>query len=242
MRNTTKGTRSTTSTGTAIIRRRRRSVRRRPSPGRSTPARCIRRSCAMRRAIARSAAWRWCRSPAPARRTIPSCATSRGGFWVGVALSIPLVVLAMAPMIGIHEPFGLQPRAARLGRVRARHAGRAVGRLADPAQVLALARAPRAQHVHADRAGRGARLPVQPRRGVRARPVPAGIPRARRRGRHLFRGRGGDRDAGDARRRPAVARDGPDQPGDPAIAASSRPTSPGACATTAPRNRCRSRR
>ncbi|MDE2367098.1 MAG: HAD-IC family P-type ATPase, partial [Betaproteobacteria bacterium] len=29
---------------------------------------------------------------------------------VGVALSIPLVVVAMAPMIGIHEPFGLQPR------------------------------------------------------------------------------------------------------------------------------------
>ncbi|MDQ5848997.1 MAG: YHS domain-containing protein, partial [Pseudomonadota bacterium] len=31
--------------------------------------------------------------------------------WVGVALSIPLVVLAMSPMIGIHELFGLQPRA-----------------------------------------------------------------------------------------------------------------------------------
>ena len=30
--------------------------------------------------------------------------------WVGVALSIPLVVLAMAPMIGVHEPFGLMPR------------------------------------------------------------------------------------------------------------------------------------
>ena len=30
--------------------------------------------------------------------------------WVGVALSIPLVVLAMSPMIGIHDPFGLQPR------------------------------------------------------------------------------------------------------------------------------------
>jgi P-type Cu+ transporter len=29
---------------------------------------------------------------------------------VGVALSIPLVLLAMAPMVGIHEPFGLQPR------------------------------------------------------------------------------------------------------------------------------------
>ncbi len=30
--------------------------------------------------------------------------------WFGVALSIPLVVLAMSPMIGIHELFGLQPR------------------------------------------------------------------------------------------------------------------------------------
>jgi Cu+-exporting ATPase len=31
--------------------------------------------------------------------------------WVGVALSIPLVLLAMAPMVGITEPFGLAPRA-----------------------------------------------------------------------------------------------------------------------------------
>jgi Cu+-exporting ATPase len=31
-------------------------------------------------------------------------------FWVGTALSIPLVVLAMAPMVGIMEPFGLHPR------------------------------------------------------------------------------------------------------------------------------------
>src|SRR5882672_9019069 len=30
--------------------------------------------------------------------------------WVGVALSIPLVVLAISPMIGIQELFGLQPR------------------------------------------------------------------------------------------------------------------------------------
>jgi Cu+-exporting ATPase len=30
--------------------------------------------------------------------------------WIGVALSIPLVVLAMSPMIGIHDLFGLQPR------------------------------------------------------------------------------------------------------------------------------------
>jgi Cu+-exporting ATPase len=30
--------------------------------------------------------------------------------WIGGALSIPLVVLAMSPMIGMHELFGLQPR------------------------------------------------------------------------------------------------------------------------------------
>jgi Cu+-exporting ATPase len=31
-------------------------------------------------------------------------------FWVGAALSVPLVLLAMAPMVGIMEPFGLSPR------------------------------------------------------------------------------------------------------------------------------------
>ena len=31
-------------------------------------------------------------------------------FWLGVALSIPLVMLAMAPMAGVHDPFGLAPR------------------------------------------------------------------------------------------------------------------------------------
>jgi Cu+-exporting ATPase len=31
-------------------------------------------------------------------------------FWVGTAVSIPLVILAMAPMIGFAEPFGLAPR------------------------------------------------------------------------------------------------------------------------------------
>ena len=30
--------------------------------------------------------------------------------WAGVALSIPLVVLAMSPMVGLHDLFGLQPR------------------------------------------------------------------------------------------------------------------------------------
>ena len=32
-------------------------------------------------------------------------------FWIGAALTVPLVVLAMAPMVGFHEPFGLRPRA-----------------------------------------------------------------------------------------------------------------------------------
>ena len=31
--------------------------------------------------------------------------------WLGIALSVPLVVLAMAPMFGVHEAFGLAPRA-----------------------------------------------------------------------------------------------------------------------------------
>jgi len=31
--------------------------------------------------------------------------------WLGVVLSIPLVILAMSPMVGIAEPFGLAPRA-----------------------------------------------------------------------------------------------------------------------------------
>lgn len=30
--------------------------------------------------------------------------------WIGIALSFPLVVLAMSPMIGLHEPFGLHVR------------------------------------------------------------------------------------------------------------------------------------
>ena len=32
-------------------------------------------------------------------------------FWIGTVLTLPLVVLAMSPMVGIDEPFGLAPRA-----------------------------------------------------------------------------------------------------------------------------------
>ena len=60
------------------------------------PARCIPRSCVARPAAARSAAWRsnrW-RPPRP-RRPIPELADMTRRFWIGVALSLPLVALAM---------------------------------------------------------------------------------------------------------------------------------------------------
>ena len=51
---------------------------------------------------------------------VPVAGTSNAGdaelrdlarrLWIGTALCVPLVVLAMSPMIGIHELFGLQPR------------------------------------------------------------------------------------------------------------------------------------
>ena len=59
---------------------------------------------------------------------VPVAGTSNAGdaelrdlarrLWIGTALCVPLVVLAMSPMIGIHELFGLQPR-PRDGRVSA---------------------------------------------------------------------------------------------------------------------------
>jgi Cu+-exporting ATPase len=29
--------------------------------------------------------------------------------WIGVVLSIPFVILAMSPMVGLHDPFGRTP-------------------------------------------------------------------------------------------------------------------------------------
>ena len=59
----------------------------------------------------------------------------------------------------------------RLGGVRSGHAGGVVGGLADPEEVLAVADALVAQHVHADRPWRRARLPLQPGRHFSARAV-----------------------------------------------------------------------
>ena len=85
---------------------------------------CIPRSCGMRRARARSAAWRSCRSPAQAKPTTASCATSRGVSGSARSLPLPLVLLAMAPMVGTRAVRPFAPR-TRLGGVRGRHAGRA---------------------------------------------------------------------------------------------------------------------
>lgn len=35
--------------------------------------------------------------------------------WIGITLSVPLVVLAMSPIVGLHDLFGLQPRARGWG-------------------------------------------------------------------------------------------------------------------------------
>ena len=44
--------------------------------------------------------------------------------WVGVVLSIPMVILAMTPLVGIAEPFGLAPRVRRAGARQHHDAGR----------------------------------------------------------------------------------------------------------------------
>ena len=138
--------------------------------------------------------------------------------WIGVALSIPLVVLAMSPMIGIHDPFGIQPRPRGwiefvLGTPVVLWVGWPILRKFWFSLVH------RALNMYT-LIGLGVALAyaVQPRCGAVARSVSAGFPRARRCGRHLFRGGGGDRDPGDPRRRSAVASDGTDQSGDSTIA------------------------
>jgi len=115
--------------------------------------------------------------------------------WVGTALSLRWVVLAMSPHDRLPELFGLLQQERGwiefvLGTpVVLWAAGRSC---ASSGFRWCIARS----HVHADRVGGGLRLPVQPRCLVFSRPVPARVPRARRRGWNLFRGGGRDRDPG----------------------------------------------
>ena len=72
-------------------------------PTRSTPARCIRRSSSAGRGHARSVAWR------SSRRSLSADAPEDDGelrdmtrrFWVATALGVPVLLLAMLPMVGV---------------------------------------------------------------------------------------------------------------------------------------------
>ena len=118
---------------------RQRSRRRRCRKARSTPARCIPRSGRPDRAPARSAAWRWsrrCRPPTTGPN--PELVDMTRRFWIGLALTVPVVALEMGGhLLGLHQL--ARPDAVQLAAARSRHAGRAVGRLAVLRARLAIA-------------------------------------------------------------------------------------------------------
>ena len=103
---------------------------RRPCPrARSTPARCIPRSGRRARAPARSAAWRsnpW--SSTAETGPSPELVDMTRRFWIGLALSLPVVALEMGGHLAgepLHRPADLE-----LDPVAFRHSCRAVGGLA----------------------------------------------------------------------------------------------------------------
>ena len=104
-------------------------------------------------------------------------------FWVGVALSLPLLAMGMADHVA--KPaldMLIAPRSAVWLQLDPGDAGGAVGRLAVLPARLGLARQPPAQHVHSDRARHRCGLPLQPRRSARAGHLPGIVPCAGRRG------------------------------------------------------------
>ena len=143
--------------------------RRRRRPGRSTPARCTRRSARSGRAPVRSAAWRWSRRRRPRR---PAQRRTRRH-------DAPFLDRSRPRRSGRRDRDG---RPSLLGRTLARarrrrtgcnwrwrrrsFSGRA-GRSSRAA--LRVDRRPKPQHVHADRDGDGRRLDLQRRRDRRPR-------------------------------------------------------------------------
>ena len=101
-------------------------------------------------------------------------------FWIGLALSVPVVVLEMGGHLAGGHGLVDQTLSNWIQFV-VRNAGRAVGRLAVLRARLAIAAHAQSQHVHADRDGHRRRLCLQ--RG-RARSRPALFPAT-------FRGHGG---------------------------------------------------
>ena len=89
-------------------------------------------------------------------------------FWIGVLLSLPVFVTAMADMLAGHGG-GLHRRAdRRTGSASSSHAGGVLGRLAVLRARVGLARQSQPEHVHADRAGRRLRPTSTARLGTLA--------------------------------------------------------------------------
>ena len=91
------------------------------------------------RAAARSAAWRWSlRSSSLDAGPNPELADMTRRFWIGAVLALPVFVLEMGGhLVGGHGL--IDPALVELDPVRARDAGRAVGRLAVLRARLAVA-------------------------------------------------------------------------------------------------------
>ena len=120
------------------------------------------------RAAARSAAWRWsrwrCRRDRAERRAdrhdpplLDRARARAAGRGAGDGRA--------CPGLGLHDL--VSPRLSALAAIRARDAGRAVGRLAVLRARLGLGRAPQPQHVQPDRARHRCGLSLQPGRDVR---------------------------------------------------------------------------
>ena len=159
---------------------------RRPRPpARATPARCIRRSSAIG-----PGACPICgmalepMTVAADDEADPELADMTRRFWISLALTVPLLLLAMGEMIpglGLHAMLG--GPGDGLGPARAGDARGPLGRMAVLRARLVIAREPPAQHVHADRDGDRHGLSLQRRRRDRARRLPGLVPGTRRRSR-----------------------------------------------------------
>ena len=144
-----------------------------PRHARSTPARCIPRSCAPSPARVRSAAWRLSRAPLPHRpEENPELRDMTRRFWVSVALTAPLLAIAMGSMFwiqaGCHPQFDGFSIDLAWHRVRARDSGRTLVRPAVLPALLGVARKSQPEHVHSDWARHRRRLRVQRCRNHRA--------------------------------------------------------------------------
>ena len=98
----------------------------------------------------------------------PELVDFRRRFAVGAALTVPLVVLAMGPMLGLPVRRLARRGAARWLELAARDAGGALVRLAVPRARRPLVPQPEPQHVQPDRDGRRRGLRLQ-RRGDASR-------------------------------------------------------------------------